>query len=307
MRDQLIILCSEEDYAVQLMEFMKEKKEFPFMVSAFSDTESAKNYIGKEDVEVLLYSGDYEEESLEQIPSKLQIMLRERGSGACVLEEGKYSVFKYQSAERILKEIINIFEQKNGIMLKEEGGHEETVIVVYSAADGGLSAHLAKTLLYDYSKTKRTLFLSFAPFIDGEILDVQTNEKGISDLIYYGKQWDTESLKKIKLLIHSTDSFDYIVGVNHWSDISEFTEEEAEHVINEIKSGLSYDAVIIDSGLLSNLSSALFRMASVIYEVISKKDTHREKSREFHRQLAFKEGDAICKKIIEVEQEAGWS
>ena len=293
----LAILDKDEEYVKNLMEYMKQKKEFNFSVVAFTDGAAYLEYEEVTNVAILLHQESYDSVLINKSNAKQKVTLREVKN---VLPSESLSIFKYQSIELIMKEILRLFEGEDTSRYVTAQDGNAMIISVCSSTQEVSTTKIALALAYEYSKCKRVLFLSFDAFFTTKIIGVKEEMQGISDLIYYAKQKNNNFNTKIKSLISHKESLDYILGVSHWSDISELLEEELDHILKELKNQLGYDLIIIDVGMFANITNGLLTHSDCIYEVLNKGIFYLQKANEFHRQLLIKTEKNIMERFITI-------
>lgn len=100
----LAICDAEKRYAVKLMEAFCGKAQFGFQVHVFSGVEHLEQFSQKTPIEILLISGKYMSEKVSCMNIGKILLLSD---GEIYDEFSDYeSIYKYQSAEHIMKEIL---------------------------------------------------------------------------------------------------------------------------------------------------------------------------------------------------------
>ena len=65
LKNSILAVCDpEEAYAGRLMEYLNERQVSPFYVRAFSSRKALENFLGQEEIEVLLISADMAAEDM---------------------------------------------------------------------------------------------------------------------------------------------------------------------------------------------------------------------------------------------------
>lgn len=298
MGEILAILDEKEEYVIRLMEYMKYKGGFNFTIVAFTDGATFIEYEATTNIAILLFQENYDEATIEKSKAKQKICLRE--SKGKLLNESDLSIFKYQSVEAIIKEILRLYEGNKEVAFLDNLGNKTLILSVCSPTQEASTSRVALSLAYEYAKDKRTLFLSFDPFLTTKAFGMREETQGITDLIYYGKQKHPNFPLKIKSLLNQKNGFDYIIGVVHWSDISELGEDEAKYLMNEIKDNLGYEVIVIDVGMFVNMTTALLQHCDRIYEIINKEGFDLDKDKAFRRQLLLKTGEKILNRMVPI-------
>lgn len=298
MSDILAILDKEKDYLVQLTDYLKLKKEFNFTVVAFTDGAAYLEYEESNPVAILLYQDSYDEGIIKQSKATQKIALIETKSPQN--ENDRKSIFKFQSAMFLIKDILKYYEGTQGIHIMDGASNNLCVIGICSPAQDPSINYIGLSLAYEYGKTRRTLLLSFDTFLNSKIFGARDEVQSISDLIYFVKQKNNNLSLKIASIINKKETFDYIVGVSHWIDLFELMEEEVDQLFHETKTNLGYEVIIIDMGSFNHLTLTIMEQCDYIYEIISKGEIYREKQRELHRQVTLKKGESLIKKFLSI-------
>ena len=110
---KILAICDrEKQYALKLMEAFCGKKQFGFQVHVFSEVEHLEQFSQKTGIEILLIAGSYMSEKISQMNIGKILLLSD---GEIYDEFSDYeSIYKYQSAEHIMKEILCHYGQFQG-------------------------------------------------------------------------------------------------------------------------------------------------------------------------------------------------
>lgn len=296
MSEVLAVLDKDQEYLEQLVNYIKQKKNFNFIVVAFTDITPYLEYEETNKVAILLYNNNYNDLVI-GCSAKQKLALVETKA---IKEENKVNIYKYQSVELLMKEILRHYEGSQGMNIREALSNDLHVIGI-AAFTGEISSNYVGALLaYEYGKSKRTLFLSLDPFHSKKVLGIREDSEGVSDLIYYVKQKNSNLSLKIASLINKIETFDYIIGFSHWNDLFELQEEEVKHILNTIRNHLNYEVLIVEMGSMNHFSIALMEECNCIYQTLQKGEIYREKDREFRRQVILKKDEIFANKIKSV-------
>lgn len=92
-------------YAGRLAEYVNQKETFPFQAMAFSDLEKLKEYGQTHDIEILLV-GEKVREKAKEVKAGLKMILCDGEFVSKEKEKEEASVYKYQSGDCILQEVM---------------------------------------------------------------------------------------------------------------------------------------------------------------------------------------------------------
>lgn len=296
MNEVLAVLDKDKEYLEQLVHYLKQKKNFNFIVVAYTDITPYLEYEETNKVAILLYHNSYDELVI-GCNAKQKIVLMETKAFS---EENKVGIYKYQSVEILMKEILRLYDGSQGINIREALSGDLHIVGIASITGEVSSNYVGAILAYEYGKSKRTLFLSLDPFQSKKMLGIREESEGISDLIYYVKQKNNNLYLKISSLINKIETFDYIIGLSHWNDLFELQEEEVKQIINAIRSHLNYEVLIVEMGSMNHFSIALMEECDCIYQPIQKGEIYQEKDKEFRRQVILKKDEIFANTIKSV-------
>ena len=295
----LAILDYEKEYVNRLMQYMNQKRNFDFQVIAFTEEEKLKSYETDHTIDILLCSEDIAEISASEYKARQLFVLSDYNF---VREGAKYpSIFKYQSADEIITEILYHFSKNNEEVRFFKSGSTD-VIGICSASGGCYKSTFALAAALHHAKTKNTLFVSFDPFYSIPELPREELKDSLSDILYYLKQSNGSLTAKIKSVIRKLHNLDVICGVAHWIDLYDFTMDEAKNFLVEIMEHMSYQTIVIDIGYFGVNAMELMAGCSSIYVPVREHDfLNRAKEMEWKRQISFIGGEHLFERFHEIQ------
>lgn len=205
MGKTLAIYDKEPDYANQLMNYIKRKQKKQLQVHVFTNIKSLKEYAVKNTIQLLLMN--------ESLP--VEEIIHENIKSICLLGENRYPsenikypyIYKYQSAEALLKELFSKFFLTEEQGLAKSYGENIKLISVFTPGEDILRQLFAFSLANQYSFIKKTLYVNFNSL---QVLSGLTGYKaeiGLSEFIYYLKQNSPSLLNKMEVIIFDTGSY----------------------------------------------------------------------------------------------------
>ena len=156
MDTKILAICDvEKQYAFKLMEAFCEKKNLGFQVHAFSGIEELQEFAARTRIEILLIPGKIMSEKISLLNIEKVILLSD---GEVYEEYSDYeSIYKYQSAEYIIKEILCYCAEYARPMAGMYCGKKEfEVYGVYSPIGRCGKSALAESLAETFGKKKKT-------------------------------------------------------------------------------------------------------------------------------------------------------
>ncbi len=272
----LAICDAEKQYALRLMEALCEKKNLDFQVRAFSDEIELEQFAADHPLEILLINGRLMSKELEQFHIGKIILL----SDGDVYEEflGFDSIYKYQSADRILKELLcYCAEYARPLTGMYYGKKEFEVHGVYSPIGRCGKSALAEALAEAFGKKKKTILLDLQSF--SASLEQRSQEElwDLADMIYFLRQGKQTFLYKLGSIVQSKGSFDYILPMKAPADLRSVTLAEWTELLEKLSTDSEYQVVILDLGAeVSGIFQLLSQCTKVYMPVLTDADSKRK-------------------------------
>lgn len=262
---KLWIADSNASYADAFMEYVNLKKSHLFQVRMCTEIDKLAEVFAKEEIEVLLISAEWYEACKEFIHQKCVIFLSE---GSLPKELGMYpAVYKYQSAENILREIMYYYsEQETEEEYYTEVHKDNRVIGVYSPAGGIRKSKFALTLGLILAEDRNVLYLNLEE-CSGFTEILGGSHWNLSDLVYYLRQTKNKTpfLYRLNSMVQKLDQMDYVPPCESYMDFRQITVEEWQRLLYLIRVQSSYDTVILDFGNVTGHEIDLLRQCNGIY------------------------------------------
>lgn len=248
METKVLAICDTEvKYAVKLMETFCEKQKFGFQIHTFSKLDELERYMMCNSVELLLVSGKIMSEEVSRYPIPKIILLSD-GS----LEE-KFSdydvIYKYQSAETILREVLGYYAEISGPTIGMFGRKKEFEIHgVFSPVGRCGKTALSECLASKLGKSGRTLLLDLQSYSAHKEQQGGTELWDLSDIIYFLRQGKQTFLYKLGSIVRKADHYDYILPMQSIADLRSVTAPEWSGLLEKLAEDSDYQKVVIDFG-----------------------------------------------------------
>lgn len=269
MNHVLAVCDSEVEYAYQLVEYLTNKKGFPFQVQLFTSGSTLKEYVEKKPLSVVLISEkDYEDEIGEL---KIEhIVVLEEGHGQ-ILSQRIKRMNKYQSCEKLTKEFLDWIVAR-GVLGRAVGeGTGLKLIGIYSPVGKCLKTSFAFVLGQLLSKKHKVLYLNMESYSGlGKLLQKEFSTD-LSELIYYLQNSKEKFAYRLGSMVEQAGGLDILPPFDSFLDFVSVSKEEWMQLIREIEEGSDYEYLILD---LSDAVQGLFdllRLCDLIY-TISRED-----------------------------------
>lgn len=292
--ERIMALCDTEDEYAQLMtEFLKKNRELPWKIHTYTSVQELVKE-EKEELELLVISESAYCEAVRELEAMRTVVLSE--SGVMRWENVLY-VDKYQQAEEVLKELIQIYMEIADTRLpKLKRNSNITFIGNYSPVRRAMQTSFALTMGQILAKEHATLYLNFEHYAGiGELCpDIQTSD--MADLLYF---LNTDK-EKFRLRLHSIckqmGNMDYIPPMKSGQNLLTIKEAEWLELFQRIEDMGEYEYVILD---LSESMQGLFeilRMCKVVFTITKEDRVARSKLLQYEQLLSLYEYEDVLQK-----------
>ena len=274
MDTKILVICdTEKQYAKKLMEAFCEKKNFGFQVHAFSNVKELELFAARARIEILLIPGKDMSDRISRWDIGRIVLLSD---GEIYEEFSDYeTIYKYQSAEHILKEVLCYYAEYANPMTGMYCGKKEFEIHgVYSPIGRCGKSALAESLAAAYGKKKKTLLLDFQSYnayeeqLGGEQL------WDLADIIYFLRQGKQTFLYKLGSIVRNQDLYDYVLPMKAPADLRSVTFSEWSELFEKLATDSDYHVVVVDFGQdVCGLFQLLSQCTKVYMPILSDKDS----------------------------------
>ncbi|MBR1758333.1 MAG: hypothetical protein IJ744_06355 [Lachnospiraceae bacterium] len=304
MKEPIVIYDKEEGYARGLLMQM-ERMHFPVSECVIITRLELLRQILKRPIELLIATDDVEA-LLPGHQIRCVVILSE---GRAAHETSLFpSVYKYQSMEEVMNEILTIYSEIGGdaITLNYTNDDPKKIIVVYSPSSGLSRTMFAMALAKEYAKRVETLYLPFEAFTVENLMD---GRGGMSDLIYYLREQSGQIGLRIQMMAHKEDHLSYLTPVGHYLDVNEATIKEFRYLVKELKENSPYDVCILEMGYFNRHVALLMNLCDQVYlpyenvsgeELLGTKVGEEKRVQAFHRALIHEGMSEVLQKMTAV-------
>ncbi|MBQ8184485.1 MAG: hypothetical protein IJ036_01720 [Lachnospiraceae bacterium] len=306
MKNRILAICDPETtYASRLMEYLNERQVSPFYARAFTSKEALRDFAGQAEIEVLLISSDMALVDLQGLPGGKRIWLT-HGQIPAELE-GEPVIYKYQSAEKIIREILYYYAEEAQPLLQAALLKEK--IQMYGVCSpigrtGKTTFALALGSLL--AEKKRTLYLNLEPYSGFEQMLPPVSQWNLGDLLYFLKKGKQGFLYKLKSVTESLGRLDYIVPVRSPEDLLSVMEEEWEELLERLISEGEYECLVLDFSDCIQGLPALLEKCSRVYMPVREDGISRAKLKQFEDVLEMRGFERLRDSIRKVKLPRSW-
>lgn len=286
-----IALLEDISYSRCFSEYVSHKKNSLMDIQIFSNTDSIREYITDNIINILLVGQDMIDNLAECSQIKKIIVLSE---GDRVCEYSEYPViFKYQSVDMIIKEVLNIIAEDESISecSAKFSRKEKEFIGVFSPFGGTGVSEFSWQLLKQNSRLKRTLYINLEMFngIGFERKKGGEYIRGMSEAVFYIKQQKGKLGIKLQSLIHTYENCDCIYPVEDYRDLYSLSSQDMNEFLNVLAHETDYETIIFNIGYMSESSLVLMESCDKI--ILPKAENSiQEKMQESFERFLTREG-----------------
>ena len=243
----LAIYDEDEAYANNLLEYISNKQGAVLDVIAFTNRDDLEKYCKDCHVDVLLISDRQMAEEITGWNIEKIILLN---SGDIFSEnEGYLSLYKYQSTDNIIREVLNYFVDinldRNATNLVN---NRSRLIGVYSPYCSHIQSVWAFTLGRVLANEQKTLFISLKEYSTLEKLLGETNDNDISDLVYFFRQNPSIVPIKLQAIKNSIDNMDYVMPMKYFEDLENISKQQWISFIDMLANIDCYECIVVELG-----------------------------------------------------------
>jgi hypothetical protein len=261
-------------------------------------------------VDVLL-AGEEVVDEIQDIKDKIpQIMLLSEG-GRAEEESEYYLLFKYQSAESLVREVLAQAAENDNIFYTQKLINKRAVeiIGVYAPFGGAGVTEYAVSMAEELAKKEQTLYVNMELF-QGLPLDTvgkRKNEeafcRGMSEVIFYLKQRKEKLALKLETIVISKNNLSMIPTVEDYRDLYSLNCEDIRHFLKVLLQQTEYGKIIFDIGFMSDAVLYLLDRCNAVHMPKAVTVTQKRKQQSFIDFLQREGYAQIEKNILFVERQ----
>ncbi len=284
-------------YAERFADVVNQKEKVPFTVVPFTSLETLKAYAKEHTIEILLVSGSVPAEQLKDMGARSVVTLAE---GEIVSSTGDYpSVYKYQSTDSVIREIMAYYCEKPQPMLVAVG-RRARILGIYSPVARCLKTSLALTMGQQLARDGKVLYIGFELFSGFGSLLGENGKGDLSDVLYFFRQ-ESFSVIRLKSIVYNWKDMDYIPPVRYPEDLEQLTGEEAARLVEQLASECGYEYIIVDTGqAICNVIPLLDR-CDIVYMPIKEDGVSSAKLETFEQYLDVSHQKMLRERIMRVK------
>lgn len=293
MKKIRVAVCDTDDiYRERLAEYLIRKKSGQIQTYAFSGKRRLQDQLKTEPVDIILYGRGFEVPEPEQEQDSLFIPMVEERSEV----EAEGGIFKYQSAEEILRQMYDCYlrkKQKNlGCSCKTK-----EIAAVYSPTHCMMQTAFALAMAQILSEEKRVLYLNlgewsgFCPWMRQEY------QRDLADLLYLLSSYGGQRAGLLESVVHSFHRVDYIPPMNDAQLLAQTGAQVYESLLDMLIEKTEYDVILLDFGIMVPGFFSLLERCSSVYGVVEHCPWSRMRWQQFENSLMKQGQEELAGKL----------
>lgn len=285
----------DREYAQRFADVVNQKEKVPFTVVPFASLELLREFSEKHRIEILLISDAVPKGETEGIEAGSVVTLAE-GEVVSVSEDGYPSVYKYQSADSVIREVMARYCDQPVKDMFVMLGHRASVIGVYSPIGRCYKTSMALLLGQQLAREGKTIYVGFEEFSGLQRLVGEEQKNDLSDVLYYLRQ-GAFSVMRLRSLVYTWKDMDYIAPVRYPEDMEQMSGEEAAQLIGRLAEDCGYEHVIVDVGRPGRNLIPILECCDVIYMPVKDDEVSAAKLDDFTRYMETTGRQEISERI----------
>ena len=261
--NQILAVCdSEIAYAYQLVDYLTNKKNFPFQVQLFTSEKTLLEYSLHHPIAVALISQkDYQQQKIELSIDHILILRENFEDDISDLN----TIYKYQSMEVLIKELLEWVAKKGTLTRVISDGKNMKLIGIYSPIGKCFKTSFSIVLGQLLSKKHKVLYINMESYSGLEKLLQKEFKTDMAELIYHLQNSKEKFIYHMGSMTGRIGELDLLPPFYSFLDFISVSKDEWFQLFQEIEKGTDYEYIILDlSDAIQGLYDIL-RLCDMVY------------------------------------------
>lgn len=294
MKIRLALLESDKSYLEAVSASFETRYNDKLEVYCFTDRDTALSSLSSIRADVFL-SAEYFDIEKNAIPSKCAFAYMTDSSGVETVK-GEKAICKFQKADIIYKQILNLFSEKTDSLFSRSANTDGVQVIFFTSVSGGTGASsvAAAAALRYAGKGKKVFYLNLEKLAGTDAFFDGSPQFDMSDVIFALKSRKGSLALKLESCAAADPS-----GVCYYAppklalDMFELEESDVKVLINELKISGQYDVIIVDCDFsLEKNALDMFRNADSVIWVGDGSEISNIKTEMAYKALSLTEQNA---------------
>lgn len=294
MRKPIFAICDEDKlYSGKIFEYIHERISESYEVILFTEVDAVERYMKNTKINVLLISEVFRAIIRGTVNAEHVIILTQTFRED---EPVRGEVYKYSSADSILKSTMEICSEKKCEPVVRNSRKPLSIIGVYSPIKRAFQTTFSVTLGQILAKKGKTLYLNFECFSGFDLLMATHNKSDLMDLLYFWGLGDENFSYRLGSVIEHIGALDYVPPVHSFAGLNDISASQWLHFLKAFENYTDYEYVILDLSENINGLFDILRMCKTVYSVTDERRISRAKMSQYEALLAECRYDDILDK-----------
>ena len=249
MKIKLALLAQDTNYLSRIVSVFTSRFSDKLEIYSFSDVDVALDNLKSAKIDVLVSSDSFDID-VSKIPPKCSFAYFV-DSPNVETYHGQPTIFKFQKAEMIYKEVLDIFSENlaDSTEIKYENESAVPVFTFVSPGGGSGSSTLAVACAKHCAmRGKKVLYLNFEQLGSSDSFFFAEGQFDFSDVIFAVKSKKANLALKLESNVKQDASGVYFYSAaNTALDVRELMPDDIERMLEELKTMGMYDVIVIDT------------------------------------------------------------
>ena len=194
-------------------------------------------------------------------------------------------VYKYQSGDSIMREVMACYCEQSPEPVLAMLGAKASVIGIYSPVNRCLKTSFALKMGQLLSRNERVLYMNLEEYSGFSRLISSQYTQDLSDVLYLYRQ-GAYSWLKLKAIVYSWGSMDYIPPVRYAEDLNQVSPEDLAMLLERIALESGYEKILVDVGQRGKGALPILETCDIVYMPVKDDCISAAKVEEFEEYLA---------------------
>jgi len=291
MKIKFALLDKEQSYLTRVLSALESKFYDKLEIYCFTDEEKAINAVIQNNIDVFFASHIFDIE-LHQIP--------ERCGFAYLVDtkdvdryNGERAVCKFQKLESFYGNIVDIYTDKNDVLLTTNAVDDNVPLYVFTSASGGTGTSVAAAA-FAVSMTmegKKTLYINLENFGDTDFCFAGEGQYDMRDMMIALKSGKSNVVMKMESIARKDKTGVYFIATpQNALDVGTLTADDVKQMLELFRKSGMFDCVVADVNLaFGERELLLFKQARSIVFVSDASETSNSKFNRAYTALSILE------------------
>ncbi len=298
MESKNLVICDpEEGFCKALASYVMHRKELSLRVQVCSSLQSILALAQEDTVDILFLSDTFPEKEREKISAGTLFLLTEKSNVSEL--NGIPAIFKYQSGEKIVEELIRRgegFDENSEFFFRPPGKKETEVIGIFSPIHRVGKTSFALHMGEEMASTSNVLYLNLELY-GGYGGHFEEGKETLADVLYYAGQESGNLGLMLTTVVKHKNGLDYVLPMPVSEDLKAVTAQEWISLIEKILEQSIYETIILDIDEGIQGLYLLLKACRKVYVLTEDDEIAEAKIRQLNQELEMLGHEDLRKKI----------